>query len=989
MPLSYRRVSRRLAATLLLWTAIAHAQTTFQFDIPAQPLAEALRSVGRITHLNVLFDAPTVDGLRAPALKGNLTPDQAFARLLIGTALKQRFLDDSTVTIGRAPAAAAAPDPLISDSTNSQRDPTTTKDGKASSGVFHMAQAGQGSNPDSPPVNQSQNTMTEKAVQLEEVVVTGTRLPANESVHVQTYDSTAIAESGKTSVTDFLNTLPEVSVDSTTDRINSTGGQTTVRLRGFPSGTTLVLLNGRRVPISGDTNNTFDLSALPIAMIERIDILPSGSSAIYGSDAIAGVVNFITKKHFDGLQATASQGFANDYKGENYSVALGKSSQRGSVSVVGSFDTNDHLLGTDRAITATGNFSQYSAKGGIDTRLPFCNPGTVSSLTGANLPGLNSPLAGIPKGLTGRPTISDFSATQGTPNLCGFDSGNAFVPSTRRGSVLAEASFEFSSAVEGFAELLFSHTRNNSSAPGAAGCCVLAGANPYNPFGQDVLVEFMAPVEEGPIATRDYVRPTIGLRGRISNSWAWEVGLWRSQDRNRTDELGSLDFAALTTALASASAATAFNPFTQGQQASPAVLSAAYPTDTSYYRTSENTIDGFARGDLFKLPSGAVSVVVGGEVHHDQISSNTTISGVSSSSNAGRTVQSVYSELRAPILDRKDGGKLLEVSAAVRHDHYSDFGSKATPQFGIELRPVSSLAIRGSYSQAFKAPSESQLNLGAVTFSTQVIDSQKPGNPLVVVPVTSGGNSGLGPETGKSKSVGATWSPDAARGLLASVDFWHMTEDDRIVAPRPQTLINFPTVFPGRVVRDPTTGDILSVDARFVNFGTLNAEGFDLGARYQIESHVGTVTPSVDWTIVTKFDASLRPGAPIADRLSQGTPDDAWAVRNKGTVALTWKYGEFGARLAGRFIGSYKDYQDVPNSNRLGAFWLLDLNATVDLATLAGIKTPKGALLRVTVSNLLNRSVDYSNYNFGNVGYDPAQYDLLGRLIRVGIALDL
>jgi len=365
----YRELFRCVTGGALLTAQIAFAQATFQFDLPAQPLADSLRAVGRITHTNVLFDPPLVDGLRAPALKASLTADQAFTRLLTGTLLKGKFLDDTTVTIARI-TASAAPPPL---------DPPTggriaaDEEGKTkSSNGFRVAQVDQGKASGAATVEKQDEQDKRKPTQLQEVLVTGSRIPltAKEGAQdVKIYNREQIEQSGQTTVGDFINTLPDVSVAMTEGGVFQTEGNTTgIQLHGLPVGTTLVLVNGRRVEISGLNSSFFDLNTIPLATVERIEVVSEGSSAIYGSDAVAGVVNIVLKKDLNGFEANAKYGFANGTDESAANLAWGKRWDRGSASIVGSFQTRSELDGFERSITANNDYRSF---GGPNNN--FCN----------------------------------------------------------------------------------------------------------------------------------------------------------------------------------------------------------------------------------------------------------------------------------------------------------------------------------------------------------------------------------------------------------------------------------------------------------------------------------------------------------------------------------------------------------------------------------------------------------------------------------------
>lgn len=929
----------------------AFAQAAINFNLPAQELSKSLKDVARATNTNVVFDPRQVRDKRAPALSGKFDAETAIARLIAGQSLTQKNTGSGTFVISRgAPQgnafAAAEPAASKGENTNKSEDPA--------------------------------------------IIVTGSRLEAgNHAVPVKVYTTQIIEESGKTTAAEFLNTLPEVSVQSTQDLFNTTGGQTNVRIHGFPAGTTATLLNGRRLSPSADVSTDFDLNALPLAFIERIDVLPSGSSAVYGSDAIAGVVNFITKRNVTGLHLSASVGRAADYTEQNYSAAWGKTWDRGSVSIVASYDTHGHVFGHDRDIVANADYSRFAARGGMDLRVPDCNPGNVFSASGADLPGLGSTFAAIPPGVTGRPSVSDFTATQGTQNLCSFLKDFPLIPAVNREGILANLRYQITGSLEAFAEILYTHAKTSFVSPLLFSDLTVPASNAFNPFGVDVNVSTELAIPWGNVKIKDYFRPLVGLRGKLTSKWHWEVALWRSQDNSPLYVHGRPQVVPFAAALASSDPTIAINPFSSTNPASASVLAALYPTRSNLFHFNANVVDGSLRGQLFDLPAGPVNFVIGGEYQRQNYFNDPrSLSPGSAVTDVSRQVGAVYSELRLPILGPRHRSDLLDVTVAGRYDHYNDFGGKATPQVGIELRPVDGLLLRGSYAQAFKAPQIVQLYTSQSSFLDGPFpDNGRPGNPIVSnVSIIFGGNRKLKAETGNAYSLGVVWSGHGMPGLTAALDYWWLGEDNRIASPSIEAVLGNPTIFPGRVVRD-ANGALLSVDTSFANFGGLHAEGFDLDLTYGFDTAWGKFTTSADWVMTTKFNAALSPGTPPVNRLGQATQFDAWAVKNKATLGLGWSKGPYSMHASARYLGSYSDYITTPpNTNRLGDYALFDLSGRLDLSKLGG-KHFQRAALTASVVNLFDKSPQFSNFPSTN-GYDPAQTDILGRVVRVGLTLD-
>jgi len=475
--------------------------------------------------LQVLYFSDRVRAIRTGGATGELTTDEALAQLLSGTGLTYRYVSDKAVTIlsvtdaaasGSAPGqAASAP------AAEAQREGK-----KSSSAGFHVAQVDQGQTSSPSTVEKpDEQASKKKPIQLQEVVVTGSRIPqrATEGAQeVKIYTREQIEQSGQTTIADFLDTTPSVSIAVGENGLQTVFGSSTVQLRGLPQGTTLVLLNGRRLQTSGSQSSSdfFDLNNIPLAAVERIEVVADGSSAIYGSDAIAGVVNIILKKDVEGIEADAQYGGASDVHESNASFLLGHHWEQGSISLIGSYQSRSDLVRSARALTAS---QDYTAYGGPNNNGPFCNPGNVFSVDGTPLPGLGSAtFAAVPHGFTGTPTIAEFQGTAGTLNECSASAAGSIIPATRRTGALLQGNYQLTSTAELFTELLYSHVdelQEFSSAgiygfPGSPSF-TLSASNPYNPFGETVGVGTLFPTlpPVGQSLKTDFLHAVLGARG--------------------------------------------------------------------------------------------------------------------------------------------------------------------------------------------------------------------------------------------------------------------------------------------------------------------------------------------------------------------------------------------------------------------------------------------------------------------------------------------
>ena len=810
--------------------------------------------------------------------------------------------------------------------------------------------------------------------QAEQLVITGSRLPPTAektAQDVRIYERERIEQSGQSSVFEFLGTLPEVSLASP----DSSTGATTVRLRGAIFGTPLVLINGRRTePVTGSAANFsfFDLSNIPISLVERIEILPTGSSAIYGGDALAGVVNVVLRSDFTGAEGGVGYRWANNTHEKLIWAGGGWQSEGTSFTIMATASHRTPLIGRDRDITADPDLRRF---GGPNLGTPaFGVPATVSSTSG-NLPGLNSNTATVPRGSSGVGlTPADFAATAGMQNTGSFNRYQALVFESSHSGMFLAAKNRLTRDVELFAELLVTESKTGGpNTPPFLQLMNVPASNAFNPFGTTVrvsgVVQGAEPLVQFSI-DQQFVRPLVGARWNVG-TWQWEVTALDARDNGSQVITGQPNSAALNAALASSDPAAALNPFRDGPMGSASLLASIYNVSSVINFSAESKIlDAFARGPLLQLPAGPLTAVVGAEHEASTFERGFDL---------GRNVRAFFTELRAPLYAIADGRggrrEVLAVQGAARYDDYSDFGSKTTGQLGLELRPTERLLLRGTHATAFKPPTLFQLGSPQASFATTVNDP-KNGGATVAVQDIQGGNASLHPTTSTSSTLGFVWSPAQVRGLDVSMTRWWSRIEDAIAFPlSDQTVVDNEDSFPGRVIRNGA-GQIVAVDRTFINFGTLREEGVDVAVNWRLPTRLGTFTPALAGTYVTLFDGPPTPGAPSINRLSHATSDRAFAPRWKSIASVGWTPGPaWNAWLAGRYIGAYADYTPP---HQIGNVWYFD--AAGEVAVERALNLTKGSLggmaLSLSVTNFTNKLPDWSNFFRG---YDPFNYDLVGR----------
>jgi len=852
-----------------------------------------------------------------------------------------------------------------------------------------------------------------KSGELEQVTITGTRIPLTGpegAQEVKVFTRADIDRSGQTTLTDFLNTLPDVSVASTENLFQNVVGGTSVTLHGLPVGTTLVLINGRRVESSpaqaqgGSGNVFFDLNNIPFAAVERVEVVSEGSSAVYGSDAIGGVVNIVLNDNFDGLDTKLTYGGAEGMHDANVSVLWGRKFENGSLSAIATYQDRTALNGADRGDIIRGadpggsmnfsNFYRYS-----------CSPGNVLFPNGFSFDGGKTSVtyAAVPSGLKGTATVADFAATAGTVNSCITRTPYSYgdlIPGTTRAGLYVAGHLDVTSGTQLFTELLYSHVKQTQQFfPSLAllgdpidgiPFWTVGAANPYNPFGQTVGVAMVDPnagIAHYQLDT-DFSRAVLGARGSIA-SWEWEASALLSGESSQYDSYDQQNSALVTNALNSSDPATALNPFVDAPSGSPALLqSLVYPDQEEHYRGQTADVTAFARGQI--PGADRIKIVVGGEYEHDLVAwNNISVQGSPlGGPEYARGVVAGFAEAHITLAETRVDGATREVLAATvagRYDHYTDFGGKFTPQAGVELRPIEDLLLRGTYSKAFKAPSLYTLYTPQTVTPDTLFFDPLHGDKPVMATLISGGNPNAKPELGLSRTLGLVYSSHYVPGLRIALTYWSIDETDSIQTLDPNVMLQNEASFPTQIVRD-TAGNLVSVNDTATNYGSIRVRGFDGEISYKSSTRIGELGAVMRATDTYNYTSALVPGAPPLDGTSIAQDTGQWAPRWKGALAATWAQNAVSAAVSGRYVGQYQDYN---STKEIGDFWLFDCSATLNINRAFGLSgaEPRDSYVTIGAVNVFNRLPQNSNFDYGTVGYDPTQADIRGRFLYAQVGL--
>jgi len=701
---------------------------------------------------------------------------------------------------------------------------------------------------------------------LEEVVVTGSRIGRGSDFEspspVQTVDRDDIENSGYLNLQQLLEKLPATGNGTFSTRGNNqdstANGASAVSLRGLGADATLVLVNGRRVAISAFaesvTTNFVDINSLPVSAIERVEVLKDGASAVYGSDAIAGVVNIVLRKDFEGLEFTA--GFGDTSDGDNsetvFSAIWGTGGDNGNVTMIFDYYANDTLFNSDRPELATAD---QTSRGGEDFR------------SSRGFPGAFSIDGGTPQSDPSCPPERDVG-------VCLFDYGpfNVLTPESERTGLIILGYQELGIGAEIFTEIAIQH--NNSIAQGAptplddsAGLTVPAN-HPDNPFVGATTIDVFRfrPVDAGPrqwSIESDNLRGLLGLRGEFGE-WDWEVAA--SRGRSESLQTGSLSQGWVRTDFLQAEIdAGNYNPF--GATINPDdVLDRIRTNLVRQGKSSLTTYDATISGETFDMPAGPVLMAAGLEYREERVSDipddqfrRGLIFGTESvSAEAERDIFSAYVEFSLPLHES------LELQLAGRYDDYSDFGDTTNPKVAARWEINDNFAVRGSWGQGFRAPSLAQIGLGPSQGSLFFTDTFGCADNAIYCAQTDyiiqfSGNPDLGPEESETFNLGVT--VDLMDTLRISVDYWDITQEDKIdQVPFGFLFDNFCDVqisdvcTRGAPLAGDTLGPLQSVNTTFVNISEQATTGIDLAVAYTVDIGTGSLGLNLDYTFITDFD---------------------------------------------------------------------------------------------------------------------------------------
>ena len=878
---------------------------------------------------------------------------------------------------------------------------------------------------------------SEAPLELERIEVTGSLIPfasTQTALPVTVLDSRALGDSGvTTNLLDVLRKLvPQFSGNGNIGNANAgttlglTAGGSMLSLRNVQ---TLVLVNGRPMAyapaLAAGGLQFVDVNLIPLAAIDRVEVLQDGASATYGTDAVSGVVNIILKTDFRGVEVDARYGVATGpghFTERSFSLVGGTGNGRTNLTFSAEATHTDPLAQDKRAF-ATPSYGTSSFAGVINTR----TPNTLAQFFVLN-PALNAPPAGhtdlatlVAQGVY--LPVDAFNLTNGVGpeqqyafNLASY---TKLLQENERRSATLNLEHLLNDRVTLFGDFIYAATHTFTQLNAQPLTPTLTPANSSNPTTQTMMVRNRF-VDYPRLYDYDStsVRGIAGARGTFAADFTWETAanwnvIWQDY-RNQN----------LVDATQSAAAVAQGLLALDAREQAPGAIDASGVFGTAWGRAKSSIATGDARvsGALFDLPAGPLGFALGTEYRVETLQEDSDPNSHSDTLNwqggvtldpfhGRRAVWSFFAELRVPVVGPKQDVPAihaLELSAAVRHERYSDSDNPTVPKVALAWRPFGDdFLIRASYSQSFVAPdlfslfgpaSESD---GEDTTFTQLGGGQVSRQ----FNFRDGANPELRPSHSENTTFGLVWSPRAVKGFSLTADYFDITQTDLVASIDEDIIIQdvedkgpaspyaqfvkvggfdgAPITAPGQLSAD-TSGDMY-VSLRLVNIANLKLSGADVKAEY---FHGIVATGRIDAGVaVAWYDSytyQLLPSVAPVETVGLATDANGTLPRWQSNATLAWSRGRWRVNLDWQHlpgVGDPKGDGTEMKPFHTRAYDAIDvaLGCTLDLHR----KWAERLTIRVGVNNVFNEQPPFDGGTYPSTHADTGTYSAIGRLVFV------
>ena len=886
----------------------------------------------------------------------------------------------------------------------------------------------------------AQEESADKEQEFELIMVTGSFVRRSKNFEspspLAVLDAGDIESIGAKSIGDITQTLTiNTGAENTPDAFtqNATAGTSNINLRGLGVASTLILLNNKRQVVTAQNNNGgvnfVDTSSLvPMIAINRMEIVKDGASALYGSDAVAGVVNFITKTDYEGAQVSldyqdGAHGDNKEYTVQGLWGAVGDDS---SILAAISYTNRSPLFTRDRRLSrpeddgsALGNPGSFFGAIPGFAGFPVLDPAGCQEFGG--LPNLVAS-SGTADALNPSAVVKGLEV-----GTCRFDFGQgfSFVPDETRVTAYIKATQQLTDDIEWTTEI--TTARNRAERGGSPSFPILTfptvpADHPNNVFeadvsyfGREIGNDANGNALPGdPANTQsDTFRFMTMVQGELDDGF-WEVSYTAARNDflfYGNDTLGQNFQNALRgfggqgcdpiAGVAGEGACEYFNPFATQFTTSPNsqnVIDSFTARQSIDSKSNLEVAEAFLSTDLFEMDGGSAGIAVGVQYRyqdlfqdHDSLSNQDQFAFVIGNPDIGgeQDVVAVFGEIALPVSDN------IDIQIALRYEDYGGTtGDTVDPKFAISWRVSEDFSLRTSVSTSFRAPSIFQRQ-GGGTGLNQVSDPITGGTFFAAVRST--GNEELVPEESTAFNVGFSLEP--VDDFSIEVDYWSFDFTDLIIQESFQALLNAEPQNTDRIIRvgDPLNGPIIRINTTYVNASSLETSGLDFVANYKIDTDMGTFTPNLSATYILAYDL-VDPQAGVIDgvgsrnfnNIGTSTPE------LKANLGLNWTHENYSANIFARYIDSYSDDQNCADGLLITAatpcsleFKEIDSHVTID----AQFNIDLGAMLETDASYVLTiGGVNLTDENppqiFTNSGFDSKVHDPRGRQVYARLAIE-
>jgi iron complex outermembrane receptor protein len=892
------------------------------------------------------------------------------------------------------------------------------------------------------------------AVAVEEVVVTGSRISGTFTTPtpVTTVAAEQLTAAGPTTIAQGLQQLPQVSPGGgpTAGGGTGSGGQNFLALRGTGAGRTLTLLDGRRFTPAGPAG-TVDSNLIPSGLLQRVDVVTGGASAAYGSDAVAGVINFILDRNFQGVKFDAHVGRSqhNDNKDYKATLNVGKSymDDRGHVLFSAEFYQNDGVLGSAREFRRTASNQVLDpTKTDVyvrinDLRTPYTTGGLIVIGAGGTAAS-NAAFQGIkfgPGGTTSAYDYGTFSSTRGTTfgTQNGGDgyrvsTGQEIIRPLQRKTLFLHNDFELTPQINMFTQLGYSATRSDFASSPTTHTLTIQRDNAYltrfapeiqarmTTLGVPRLTLNRLTTERGPTHTDNLnytLRGLFGFNGEIAG-WRWEAAYQDGQNRNKGIVINNLltprmalaadavispangSVVCRSTLTAPGNGCVPFNPFGVGAPSAEALAYVLGTEAISLTTTRQKAADVSLSGSLFELPAGPVAVAFGGEWR--ELSARTVSDPLS---NAGSfrlvnqqdfygeyNIWEVFAEAQVPLLADAPFAESLDLNLAGRHTDYSTSGGVQTWKVGANWAVTDQFRLRYTRSRDIRAPNLQELFATGRQNNIVVVD-ELTGRTFNAIPNRTFGNRNLQPERADTEVIGLVYRPSWLDGFSLALDYYDIRIKDAIGNIGGNNAVtqcnrsNQTSPICSFVTRDPTTNFVIATQTAPANLTVNKVSGYDAEASYRL--------PLSDWLQREVGTATVRGIFGYRSQNVTISPLVSPTINSAGQQGNPhWR----GTVQVNHTIGAFRSFLQARYIGK--QIWDKERELGIDtdfqnipsalyLDGQVAWEVKEGREVYLNVQNILDKDPVYSPSPGGATPTptDTALYDQVGRMFRIGVRL--